>query len=214
MGVWNDGIAPRLTWAQLKALSPSNYTQTKLFFVTDVGYSGSYWYSNGTKWVPLNGTIVLYAISSDVAHSGAATTEKLAEITIPAGLIQNGDLIETHISVDTTNTSSSGSFYHKLGTTGTFAGDTTIGTVSQPSSTNLHGSANKRWKRVNSTTLRLTDIMGAGGLGTSGTAALVSTTVVDLDTNITKLGIYFNESTGGVRVSTMRNCVIELISGN
>lgn len=206
------GIAT-LTWAELYALNAASYNHDQLFYVSDVGVGGSYWYSNGMRWRAVNGACWLYNLPADVAHDGTISQLKLAEVSLPAGLIQQGDMLETHTSVDASGTGTNATIYHRLGTTGTTA-DASLGTFGQPAgASNVQGGMNKRWRRQTSTSMRLLDQSGASGLGGSGTALLVNTTVVDLDANATKLGIYLAESIGGLRICTLRNWAVELIAG-
>lgn len=212
-----SGIAT-LTWAELFALNPASYNPGQIFHVTDVGVGGSYWYSNGVRWRAVNGSVWLLNLASDVAHDGTTSQLKLAEVPLPAGLIQQGDMLEPHISVDANLGGSTPSIYLRLGTTGTTADNAVGGTnassplLSQPSGSNLQGSTNKRLKRISATTLRPLDSVGASGLGTNGTSALPINTVPDLDANATKLGLYYAEGTGGVRIATLRNFAVELIT--
>ena len=210
-GPWNDGVAPQLTWAQLKTLNPASYNPSQLFYVSDIGIGGSYWYSNGARWRAVNGACWLYNPTTPVAHSGAATTEKLGEFTIPAGLLQVGDILETHVSVDATAGGSSGVMSLKLGLTGV-SGDQTIHSASQPAGANLEAGFNKRHTVLSTTSMRLNDSSGASGLGNSGTGLMQTYTVPDLSANATKLTVWFQEGTGGVRVATLRNFAVELLT--
>jgi len=45
---------PSVTWAELRALNPASYNPSQIFHVSDVGVGGSYWYSNGVRWVSVN----------------------------------------------------------------------------------------------------------------------------------------------------------------
>lgn len=212
-----SGIAT-LTWAELFALNAASYNPGQIFHVTDVGVGGSYWYSNGVRWRAVNGALWLVNLASDVAHDGTTSQLKLAEVTIPAGLIQQGDMLEQHISIDATAGGSTASVYTRLGTAGTTADNAVGGTngtspiLSQPAGSNVWAGLNKRLKRTSATTLRPLDVIGAGGLGGTGTAVLVSNTVPDLDANATKLGLYYVEGTGGVRIATLRQWSVELIT--
>lgn len=49
-------VYPTITFANLPAASANT---GRIYNVSDVGVNGSLWQSNGTKWAPLNGTILL-----------------------------------------------------------------------------------------------------------------------------------------------------------
>ena len=206
-----SGIAT-LTWAELFALNAASYNPGQIFYVTDVGVGGSYWYSTGVRWRAVNGALWLHNPTTPVAHSGAATTEKLGELTIPAGLLQAGDILETHVTLDCTAGGSSGVTTMRMGLTGIVT-DTSIQTMSQPSGSNLYASWNKRHTaQATPTQIRLDDTNGAGGLGGSATSALSTFTVPDLIANAVKLTVWLQEGTGGVRVATLRHFAVELMT--
>ena len=208
---------PSVTWAELRALNPASYNPSQIFHVTDVGVGGSYWYSNGVRWRPVNGACWLYNLPADVAHPGtsgtSSTATRMADFLIPAGLIQDGDMIEVHASIDASAVGDTATNYFRLGTSRT-AADASLGSYAQPSgASNLLGSTNKRYRRKSATTLRILDAVGATGLGISSTTALQAFTVPDMDTTAQYLGFYTHETTGGVRVCTLRNLAVELIAG-
>jgi len=207
-----SGIAT-LTWAELFALNAASYNPGQIFHVTDVGVGGSYWYSNGVRWRAVNGALWLLNLASDVAHDGTTSQLKMAELPLPAGLIQQGDMLEVHATSDANAGGSTATFTHRLGTAGTTA-DAQLFQFSQPAGSAVQGSANKRMRRTSATTLRLLDAANAGGLGTGSgvTSTLASVTVPDLDANATKLGLYLAEGTGGVRITTLRGWAVELIT--
>ena len=53
MGPLSSGV-PSLLWTELHALNPANYGPGQLFYCSDVGVGGSYWYSNGVRWIKMN----------------------------------------------------------------------------------------------------------------------------------------------------------------
>lgn len=106
------------TWAALPL--PSAYTGAA--YVSDVGLSGSLWYSNGVTWGLVSGDAVLARGNTDLSVSGGSTSEEaLVSITIPAGLIGvNGQLEVTHFW-EATNNANVKTMRVKLGGTAFFA---------------------------------------------------------------------------------------------
>lgn len=72
------------TWASLPTPSARGVGLT---FVTDVGVSGSLWYSNGTTWGLANGSCILFLSAVPVTLSATTSEEVLFSGTIPAGLM-------------------------------------------------------------------------------------------------------------------------------
>lgn len=65
------------------------------YYVSDVGVGGSQWYSTGTKWVPLGGSVVLASdsgtLASPIETKTGATSHTFAPIiSFPAGLLDPG----------------------------------------------------------------------------------------------------------------------------
>lgn len=90
MGPWREGAAARLTWAELRALNAASYNPGQLFYVSDVGVGGSYWYSNGTIWRPVNGSVVLANDELGAISTTQTTYGVVAgwELLVPAGLME------------------------------------------------------------------------------------------------------------------------------
>lgn len=79
-------LGPSCTWANLPSASTVvgsglNPPAGRPFFVTDVGVGGSYWYSDGTRWKPMNGVVNLISnaipmilpSSGSIGNNGALT---------------------------------------------------------------------------------------------------------------------------------------------
>lgn len=58
-----------------------------LVFVSDVGVSGSLWYSNGTTWGLANGSCLLFQMAVSVSVSATTSEEVLFSGTLPAGIM-------------------------------------------------------------------------------------------------------------------------------
>lgn len=116
-------IASTYTWLALPL--PSAYIGAA--YVSDVGLSGSLWYSNGVTWGLVGGDAVLARGNADINVTGGSTSEEdLVSITIPAGLMGvNGQLEVTHFW-EATNNANVKTMRVKLGGTAFFANATAI----------------------------------------------------------------------------------------
>ena len=211
-GVWaSQRSLAKLSWAELMALDPAKFGPDQVFYVSDLGVGGSFWYSSGTRWRAQGGAVWLANLASDVAHDGTVSQLKLAETSLPVKAWQNGDILETHVSRQASAGGSTASVVQRLGTAGSTA-DTNINNMSQPAGSNLNASWFKRHKRLSATSIQMLDVTGAGGLGGSSTANLLASTVANLDSNATKVGLYLAEGTGGVRICTLKNYALRLFT--
>lgn len=59
-------------------------------FVSDIGINGSVWYSNGTRWLPVGGRVVLYRSTTPITFS-TATETLMHQMQLPAGFLRVGD---------------------------------------------------------------------------------------------------------------------------
>ena len=84
------GVArfPEILWADLYALSPAAY-KGRIFYVPDIG-SSAFMTSDGTYWVPVNGSLVLDSKSNPGISTTSTTLVQLAgwSLVIPAGLFK------------------------------------------------------------------------------------------------------------------------------
>lgn len=202
MGVWNDGIAPRLTWAQLKALNPADYNPTKLFYVEPFqsGMIGSYWYSNGTIWCPINGEAVIGRVVTDITMAVNSTNQLLVgPWKIPAGLIaDNRELSIMFGGEHLGGTADTCTLRMYFGTNGTSSDTLCVSGAMGTTAVNI-GTFHKL-VRTSSTQIRKA---GSGGVGsaisfaaTSTTARPAALTVPNLDTTDSYFTMYGQMTTG------------------
>lgn len=81
----------RTTFANLPSAATAG---TQLFFVTDIGSSGTFFSSTGSIWRPVGGSCVIGGSSSPSSVTGTATETALGTLTIPAGLITASGSVE------------------------------------------------------------------------------------------------------------------------
>lgn len=108
--------------------------------VTDIGSAGfgSLWVSNGTRWLPMNGTAVLASMGAPVA--GIDTTETiLFQALIPAGAWQTNDTIRVFFQGEKSGGTDAGQMRLRVGTAGTTA-DTQVAQINHMGTTSVtHG---------------------------------------------------------------------------
>lgn len=86
------GVISSYTWATLPSAATYSGQTVR---VSDVGHSGvgSSWWSDGTSWLPVNGSILLAASATAVSCPADTTEDILATYNVPAGLLgSNGSL--------------------------------------------------------------------------------------------------------------------------
>lgn len=110
------------TWANLPAASNVYVGQT--VYVSNAGAKGSFWYSDGTRWKPINGQCLLASLDTPSAAIGSTETITLQWL-IPAGMWQVGDIIRSQ------------AFLTKSGATDTAIGAVRVGTSGTTTDTGL-----------------------------------------------------------------------------
>ena len=85
------GNPKKYTWATKP--SAASVPAGRIIFITDVGgwngttYAGSYWYSDGTLWHPVSGSVILARSSTQVTAPGDTAENTLYTYSIAAGLM-------------------------------------------------------------------------------------------------------------------------------
>lgn len=73
--------------------SASAYSLGTKIFVTDIGPAGSEWVSDGSNWLPVNGSVLLARSAVAASVTGTLSETALATVTIKAGVMgTNGQL--------------------------------------------------------------------------------------------------------------------------
>lgn len=82
------------TWANKP--SATLYPTGTRIYISDIGMGGSDWVSDGTRWKPLNGRVVLARGATQSSVTGTTAETALATVTVPAGAMGlNGQLAIT-----------------------------------------------------------------------------------------------------------------------
>ena len=106
---------PASTFSGLPAASSVVVNQT--YFVTDVGTNGSYWYSNGTAWLPVNGIINLFQSSLPVGIPPSGTIAANGALTLGTALDNVYPSIYMWFPVGAWTGSTAGMYYVSMSST-------------------------------------------------------------------------------------------------
>lgn len=93
-------IFPSATYATLPAAS--GYTG-KQAFATDIGSSGIFVQSDGTRWKPVNGVLSLFQNNTPFVLTGTTVETTAYTITLPAGFFGPNDRIEFDYYITNSN---------------------------------------------------------------------------------------------------------------
>lgn len=206
---------PAYTWAT----KPDPTLSTgKTIRITDVGGNtagiggGNFFFSNGIRWKPQNGSILLDSV--DTANPGVANTVEqnlnLNHIVIPAGVIGDFDRIRLWLSMSKNNTVDSTTIRIRFGSQGSIT-DQTIATITTLATTNQSLGVLLEFKR-----LALNSIQKQGNAstdvsynGASAGAYPAATSVINMDTNAMFLSIT-SQLTAGTEIVTLQDYTLEL----
>lgn len=81
------------TWANRPSASDNN---KQFIFVTNVGTSGTYFFSNGSRWVPAYSDVTLTTNPTVYSVTGTLSEVELTNITIPGGMMSANGIIEIY----------------------------------------------------------------------------------------------------------------------
>lgn len=120
-------IPSQIAWAN-RPSAANNYGM--VIEVSNIGTNGSYWVSNGTRWMPMNGDITLANVNSTYSHTGTVAETTLATVTIPGGVMGTSSRIEVIALFTTTNSANTKTIKVKFGGTSYYSvNSTTINAV-------------------------------------------------------------------------------------
>lgn len=201
------GAAPIVTtWAA----RPSAANNSSILRVTDVGGGtvgtggGSVFYSNGTRWKPVNGGAILDAV--DTANISVANTVEQQlnpnHAVIPAALIGDYDRLRLKLTLSKSAGVDSSTIRLRYGPLGTIA-DPVITTITVLAGANLSYGAQIDFKRASATTLQK---LGNADPNTDFNGAVASAlpapvTVSNMDSNAMYLTISSQMTAGTETVS-------------
>lgn len=208
-----SSVPPSFLWANLPsaALFPGSVVR-----VTDVGGGptlaggGNFFMSNGVRWKPMNGNIVLDTI--DTANSGIAnTTEQQLNpnaVIVPGGVIAFTDRLRLTIGISKSGTTDICTFRLRLGPLKSIL-DPSILTITIPAAS---ASFNDQiiFKRKSATSIQR---QGNGDSATSfGGSALAYPTDITGLSSLDTIGQYFSltqQMTTGTEFITIQDYILE-----
>jgi hypothetical protein len=161
-------------------------------FITDVGVNGSYWYSNGTKYLAVGGRVILAnQVTAGTAVTSTTAATKTTGVTLPIGLLQVGNNLVVETTIEKTGTAGTTAPTVSLSAVGAEA-HTSLGAAADTiTSTNLFVSGRAKLNVVSATTVKKLN-----SVGTDGQIAAIPTavTVPNVTTTATVLAVYVTNS--------------------
>lgn len=121
-------VAP-FTWAG----KPSAASNTdRIIRITDVGLVAALWYSDGSRWKPVSGSIVLGRTAVQVSHTGDTSEFGAMTVTVPADLLGPSGELEIESQVSYTGSTNTKTTRHRFnGIAGSTALSQGVSTASQ-----------------------------------------------------------------------------------
>lgn len=182
--------------------------------VSNVGGSaGSYWVSNGTRWMPLNGQTMVYLLPARATMSGV-TEIVLGSALLPLGLMQNTDRVDLRVTVSKSATSETATLKLRIGTAGTIA-DTLITSSGTLAGATISLGVVLSYRRESATSLQK---LGNGNSFTNGWSGSASTaypgpnTISSMDSSPIYLSIT-SQMSSTVEVAALEDFEVTLRSG-
>lgn len=203
-------------WASRPAVS--SVPLRTMLWMTDVGAGtnnlggGSLFFTNSTRWKPVNSGVLLDAVDTTNTSIANTTEQNLNpnRIGIPGGVIGNFDRLRLWVSLSKSGTVDSTTLQIKFGPLGTIA-DPSIGTITTLATTNQSIGFLLEYKRLSATTIQKqgnasTDVSFNGASAGAFPAAV---TVANMDNNAMFLSIT-SQMTTGVETVSLQDYTLEL----
>lgn len=210
-----SNIYPAYAWAARPAAA--SYTGA-IIRITDAGggtgavSGGNFFFSNGTRWKPVGGNIILDGV--DTANSAAANTAENQlnpnHVVIPAGLIGDYDRLRIRASMSKNGAADTALLRIRFGPLGTVA-DPVLVSTNVMATTAVSNGFFMDFKRASATSLQN---LGSGAplapySGTSSTVAYATpVTVSSMDTTPMYLSIT-SQMTLGTEICTLQDYTLE-----
>lgn len=201
------GLTATTTWAARP--SPTD-AAGRMIYVSDVGPGGSLWVSNGLRWCPVNGRVRLHTLDTD-ATTQATSAAKLVSFALPAGLMQNGDILEFRFTAQKSGTSETATLQLRFGSTDSTS-DAGLFSTGPLATTQISLGAILDVRRNSATTLQKLangQSLSAAYSGTTSVALHAPLTVENLDSNDIYCGVYGLMSVGS-EILTLRSWTCDL----
>lgn len=102
------------TWAN----KPASYPVGQSLFISNVGAKGSHWWYDGTRYKPVNGSVVLATLDATTSNINNTATVVLQTL-LPAGAWQTSDVIRVQAYMEKSGATDTGIATAYVGTAGT-----------------------------------------------------------------------------------------------
>jgi hypothetical protein len=182
-GIYSGGAPYAGSFAYASLPSASTYSGYEAF-VTDWGANGTKVRSNGTRWLPMGGRVLLKHLGAAQAGVANSATIVLQTPAMPAGTVQANDLIVVDIpGITKTGTTDSLNIAIYAGTAGTTSdANLTPSVVTALSSGSVNGSSLYTFKVVSNTSVQRAGTMnGVGNYANQSSNAIpAAVTVTDM----------------------------------
>jgi hypothetical protein len=157
--------------------------QDEIIFVSDIGPSGNFFISNGTRWQPLGGSCLLGCSNTTILKTGYNGEEIATSVLIPGGLMSaNGQLEIFHM---TSHTSNANTKRLRIRHNDTLVSGTGASYYSASFTTTLTSQSYTYIRNDNSLTAQFGHSAGTtSGFGPSGIAGTSATLDTSLDTYV------------------------------
>jgi hypothetical protein len=175
-----------------------------LYFFSDVGVDGSFWYNNGTTLEPI-APIVLSRLSAQVASSNGTAEEAYAiSPKISAGILKAGRKLQVFSTLVKSGTVETTSNAFKIGTNADgITGATSISSALALSFTNRAWVFESSHQVMSDTTLQQTTLPGsASPYGLSTSAVPSPRTIPSVAANDLYISLTGTKTTGGIETLT------------
>ena len=188
---------PIFTWATKPAAS----TFVGEIRISDVGFGGSDWYSNGVSYYPKVPVILANNYTPYTTSNGTASEILIAPITLPPGILQVGSGLKLSYSLAKSGAVEVATVQHRLGTDATGLTGTIVAFNASISAT-FRNFANVREFIISSTTA-ITDLTAASANPYVGTANVDNPvkTIANVS-NTLYLSATCTKTTGGIETLT------------
>lgn len=198
------------------AARPASPATGTLVWFSNVGDGGSLWRYTGTRWKPVNGTVVLATLDADSAGiNGTNTIVFKPTNPLPASLPQIGDRLRLRVSLFKSGATDAGNWSVYVGSLGTTSDAAIISAGSVLIAANRSVAMAMDFRIFSATQVQLVNNSGATTGNTYGYSSVTNTAVVGpvslTGGDTTAVPLFFSVAIqgGATNTVTMRDAQLE-----